>query len=85
MVHTESPEDLITATRVRRRFGNISDMTLWRWLGDTRIAFPRPLYIGQRRYWRLSDLAAWEAKQRGEMPVELDKAKCEQPTATEAP
>lgn len=70
-------DDHLAAARVRRRYG-ISDMTLWRWLADARIAFPRPIYIGRRRYWRLADLTAWEAMRRGEMPagnaIELSQA-----------
>ena len=34
-------------------------MTLWRWLADDNLAFPRPIYIGKRRYWREADILAW--------------------------
>ncbi|MBL0404413.1 DNA-binding protein [Microvirga aerilata] len=55
---------LITAPRLRHRFGGISDMTLWRWLRDPRLQFPKPLVVNGRRYWWLRDLEEWEAAQR---------------------
>jgi predicted DNA-binding transcriptional regulator AlpA len=43
---------------------SISDMTLWRWLQDAEIGFPRPaMRVRERRYWLESDLVAWERAQ----------------------
>ena len=43
---------------------SISDMTLWRWLQDPEIGFPRPaMRVRERRYWLESDLVAWERAQ----------------------
>jgi predicted DNA-binding transcriptional regulator AlpA len=43
---------------------SISDMTLWRWLQDAEIGFPRPaMRVRERRYWLESDLVAWERTQ----------------------
>lgn len=39
---------------------HISDMTLWRWCKDERMQFPEPIYFGRYRYWKLSELVAWE-------------------------
>lgn len=39
--------------------GGVSHMTIWRWLNDPALNFPRPIYIGRRRYWREADIAAW--------------------------
>lgn len=50
---------LISASAVRELCGGISDMTLWRWLADPELNFPRPIYIGRRRYWREADMLAW--------------------------
>lgn len=50
---------LLTAAAVRNALGGVSDMTLWRWLNDPALNFPRPIYIGRRRYWREADMAAW--------------------------
>lgn len=50
---------LISAAAVRDLCGGVSDMTLWRWLHDRELAFPQPVYIAKRRYWREADLAEW--------------------------
>jgi len=52
----------LTAAQVRRRYGNVSAMTLHRWLGDSTLDFCRPIYIGNRRFWRLSDLEEFERR-----------------------
>lgn len=49
----------ITAAAVRRLCGNISDMSLWRWLDNPAMGFPKPFYIQKRRYWREADIQAW--------------------------
>lgn len=53
----------ITGPQLLARFGGISDMTLWRWLQDPALNFPRPLVINRRRYWRLADIETWERAQ----------------------
>lgn len=58
----KSGEDLLPATPVRARYG-VSDMTIFRWLADPKLGFPQPIRINGRRYWRLSDLQAFEARQ----------------------
>ena len=57
--HDSNPHRRIQAATVREMCGGISDMSLWRWLNDTAIDFPRPIYIGRRRYWREADIIAW--------------------------
>lgn len=48
----------IQAAAVRDLCGGVSDMWLWRRLnGDP--TFPRPIYIGKRRFWREADVVAW--------------------------
>lgn len=49
----------LTAPQVRARYGRRSDMWLWRLLRNDP-SFPRPLVINSRRYWKVSDLEAWE-------------------------
>jgi predicted DNA-binding transcriptional regulator AlpA len=51
-----------TARQVRRRYGDVSDMTLWRWCQNKQLGFPQPITINGRRFWRWSDLTAWEKK-----------------------
>jgi hypothetical protein len=36
---------------------------LSRWVNDERKDFPKPTYFGRFRYWRLTDLVAWERRQ----------------------
>jgi predicted DNA-binding transcriptional regulator AlpA len=52
-------EGFLPARNVLARY-DISGVALHRWLADEKMAFPRPLYIGRFRYWRLSDLVEWE-------------------------
>jgi len=54
--------EFLTATQVRQRFGGISDMTLWRWMHDERVGFPRPTVINRRRYFRESDIAEFQSR-----------------------
>jgi predicted DNA-binding transcriptional regulator AlpA len=41
-------------------------MTIWRWLKDEEMGFPQPTYFAERRYWKLSELEAWERKRAAE-------------------
>ena len=52
-------ERLLTAAQVKRRYGNASDMWLWRRLHDSS-GFPQPLVICGRRFWKQSALIEWE-------------------------
>jgi predicted DNA-binding transcriptional regulator AlpA len=52
---------LIPASTVRHLCGDISDMSLWRWLNNPAMDFPRPIVIQRRRYWREADVSAWLA------------------------
>ncbi|TXN00565.1 transcriptional regulator [Methylobacterium sp. WL64] len=58
-----NPSIYLTSRQVRERYGNCSDMMIWRWLKDERLGFPRPLMICSRRYWKEADLQAFEARQ----------------------
>jgi predicted DNA-binding transcriptional regulator AlpA len=52
-------DGFLPARKVWERYG-ITSMTLWRWIQDEKLKFPPPVYIRRFRYWRLSDLIAWE-------------------------
>jgi predicted DNA-binding transcriptional regulator AlpA len=52
-------EEFLPAPMVWGRY-HICEMTLGRWVKDPRKNFPKPVYFGRFRYWRLSDLLAWE-------------------------
>lgn len=51
--------ELLPAVHVSARYG-ISKMTLWRWIGDARMGFPKPIYINRRRYFYRHEIEAWE-------------------------
>ena len=50
----------LNAAQVRSRYGGMSDMALWRWLHDEELGFPQPVRINKRRFWKATDLSAWE-------------------------
>ena len=54
----------LNAAQVRTRYGRVSDMALWRWLQDDDLGFPKPFRINRRRFWKASDLTAWERTRR---------------------
>jgi predicted DNA-binding transcriptional regulator AlpA len=49
----------LTAPGVRTRYG-ITKQTIWRWLKNEALGFPRPSRINNRLYWKLVELEAWE-------------------------
>ena len=57
----ERPNRYLPANKVWERYG-VSSMTIWRWLHDERIGFPKPIYIGRFRYWNIAELEEWEAR-----------------------
>lgn len=60
------PDTLLTAAQLRILFGGVSSMTIWRWLDNAQLGFPKPIYISRRRFWRQSEVGAWQAAQRVE-------------------
>lgn len=63
MTHPQVNRDkrYLRAAQVRARYGDISDMTLWRWLHSPAVEFPKPIYVGRDRFW---DEAALDAHDR---------------------
>lgn len=62
-----SSSKYLTASQVKARFGNISDMTLWRWLQDEALAFPKPMVVNRRRLFREDQIVDWEARRHAEV------------------
>lgn len=62
-------ERRIQAAQVRALCADISDMTLWRWINER--DFPKPIYIGRRRYWRESDVSRWLDDQAVQAPCSI--------------
>lgn len=50
---------LIGANALRILLGDVSDMTVWRWLQNPELGFPRPVYIARRRYWKEAEVENW--------------------------
>ena len=46
-------------------------MTLWRWLADDGLHFPKPLRINGRRYFAVDDLDAFDARKASGAVVAL--------------
>lgn len=59
-----NPHRRIAAHEVRHLCGDVSDMWLHRRLADS--DFPKPIYIGRRRFWREADVIAWLDAQASE-------------------
>jgi predicted DNA-binding transcriptional regulator AlpA len=69
----DSAEQFLPARQVWERYG-VTSMCLWRWLKDADLKFPQPMRIGRLRYWRLSDLVAWERSRSDKSVAESNLA-----------
>lgn len=56
----KSHDGYLTSNKVLVRFDNISRMTLQRWVRNPDMGFPQPMIIGNRWYFKLSEIEAWE-------------------------
>jgi hypothetical protein len=56
---SEATDVYLTARQTRERYGRVSDMWIFRRLKDGS-GFPKPHLIAARRFWKLSELVAWE-------------------------
>ena len=65
-MNQESPERLIPDPELRRIFGGVSAMCIWRWRRDGLL--PAPRKINKRNYTPASEVAAAQARmfERGE-------------------
>lgn len=61
-IEPKAGREYLPARAVWERYGKTS-MTLHRWLADERMNFPKPVYFGRFRSWKLSELEAWEREQ----------------------
>jgi len=52
---------LVNANTVMARLGEISRVTLWPYLKDPELGFPRPIVMRKRRFWREDELSDWIA------------------------
>lgn len=51
--------EYLTGPQVSERY-QISGMTLYRWLRDPKLDFPRPMVVNRRKFFKESELATWE-------------------------
>ena len=58
-------KNLIKAHSLLSRFGGISSQTLWRYVKDPNLGFPKPLYICGTRYWVSGEIDDFINRQRG--------------------
>jgi predicted DNA-binding transcriptional regulator AlpA len=57
-----SDESLITGKQLREFLGCCSEMHIWRLLNEKKyqaLAFPKPVKINYRNYWRLGAVREW--------------------------
>ncbi len=59
-----SEKKFTTGPQVLERY-QITEMTLWRWLKDDKLDFPKPMKIRRLRFWDPADLDAFDTRQRG--------------------
>ena len=52
----------LSSTQLRQRYGNVSSMSVWRWVNHPTLGFPKPITIQRRNYWDESALEEWERK-----------------------
>ena len=62
---TASEGRLLPAKQVKHRYGDISDMTLYRWAHNADLGFPEPVYINGRRFWYEENLDAFDRRMTG--------------------
>jgi predicted DNA-binding transcriptional regulator AlpA len=62
MLTPTTQQTFLTGPQVQARY-NRSHVTLWRWVRDNELNFPKPIQINRLNYWRLADLEEWEAAQ----------------------
>jgi predicted DNA-binding transcriptional regulator AlpA len=56
---SEHSNRYLSAPKVIERLG-VSQMTLWRWLHNPAMRFPKPHRFSRNRHWNLCELIAWE-------------------------
>jgi predicted DNA-binding transcriptional regulator AlpA len=86
-----SDESLITGRQLRQLLGNCSEMHIWRLLNREKLqalAFPKPIKINDRNYWRLGTIRRWiedqEARSRKQAILTAPDREARRPAARKA-
>lgn len=58
----QTEQTFLTGPQVQGRYQK-SHVTIWRWVRDPELDFPKPIQINRLNYWHLSALEAWENTQ----------------------
>ena len=58
----DKPDIYLRTRQVRARYGGCSHMFIERRLANDP-TFPRPVFLGRMRFWKLADLEEWEKAQ----------------------
>jgi predicted DNA-binding transcriptional regulator AlpA len=53
-------EAMIGSKKLSARYGNKCTLTLYRWMRDPKLNFPKPVKINNRYFWTLGQLRRWE-------------------------
>lgn len=64
MSHEQPRNSLSSDPKTRRRIGDPSRTTLWRWVNAG--LFPKPVRIGGRNYWSDAEVDEWIAARLAE-------------------
>jgi predicted DNA-binding transcriptional regulator AlpA len=86
-----SDEILITGRQLRQLLGNCSEMHIWRLLNREKLralAFPKPIKINDRNYWRLRAIRVWiddqEARSQKQATTSTSDRETRHPAARKA-
>ena len=64
---TLTGDRLLTTKHVSEMIGGVTSVTLWRWRKRETNPFPAPfIATNGRNYWRVTDVRAWVAAERGQ-------------------
>jgi predicted DNA-binding transcriptional regulator AlpA len=76
----QPPEDRYIKREQLRALIPASDMTLWRWQRNSKVAFPSPVKLGDdgRNYWWLPAIRSW-MRQRQERSNQNPGGGCHDP------
>lgn len=50
-------DPMLNSRQVRAKCGEVTDMTIWRWLREAE--FPAPTKVNRRNFWRESEIDNW--------------------------
>src|SRR5437762_2543671 len=67
---------LVSSAAVRRRYGSLSAMSLYRWMTDPRLSFPKAIKIRERNFFYVHELDEFDRRMAdaGRRSARTDKA-----------